>query len=104
MQPKFTYVIQEHLGTIGEGTKGWTKELNIISWNGAQPVFDIRSWSPDHTSMGKGITLSAEEAATLLELLRETPKQQAATPEVHDEFPPELRSKIAAAKAKMKSR
>lgn len=56
------YEIVEELGVISENAKGWRKELNHISWNGAAPKYDIRDWSPDHEKMGKGITLSPEEA------------------------------------------
>ncbi len=32
-----------------------------MSWNERDPKFDLREWSPDHTKMGKGITLTYEE-------------------------------------------
>lgn len=54
---------------ISENAKGWRKELNKISWNGAAPKYDIRDWAPDHEKMGKGVTLTEEEAAKLKELL-----------------------------------
>ena len=57
---EFTFEIEEHLLTLSENEKGWTKEINRVSFNGAPAKFDIRSWSPDHTKMGKGITLSNE--------------------------------------------
>ena len=63
------FEITEHIGTISEGSKGWTKEINRVSWNDRDPKIDIREWSPDHTKMGKGITLTDEEAAKLKELL-----------------------------------
>ncbi|HBG3285070.1 TPA: YdbC family protein [Clostridioides difficile] len=63
------YEIIEKLGILSESTKGWTKELNLISWNGSTPKYDIRDWSPDHEKMGKGITLTDEEAKKLKELL-----------------------------------
>ena len=63
------YEIIEKLGILTESTKGWTKELNLISWNGSTPKYDIRDWSPDHEKMGKGITLTDEEAKKLKELL-----------------------------------
>ena len=50
--------------------KGWTKELNLISWNGKRAKYDIREWSPNHEKMGKGITLSGDEVLTLLEALK----------------------------------
>ena len=63
------YDIIENIGVLSENTKGWTKELNLISWNNAKPKFDLRDWSPNHEKMGKGITLSNEELESLKELL-----------------------------------
>lgn len=63
------YEIIEKLGILSESTKGWTKELNLISWNAGIPKYDIRDWSPDHEKMGKGITLTDDEAKKLKELL-----------------------------------
>ncbi|MGO5422430.1 YdbC family protein [Mediterraneibacter faecis] len=63
------YEIKNTIGTISESAKGWTKELNMISWNGASPKYDIRDWAPEHEKMGKGITLSEEEAKILYQLL-----------------------------------
>ena len=54
---------------MSESSRGWTKELNIISWNGGVPKLDIRDWAPEHEKMGKGITLSEEEAEKLAKLL-----------------------------------
>lgn len=60
------FEITQHIADLGERTeKGWIKELNLVSWNGAEAKYDIRSWSEDHTKMGKGITLSADEFADL---------------------------------------
>lgn len=63
------YDIVEELGVLSESAKGWTKELNLISWNGGTPKYDIRDWAPEHEKMGKGVTLSEEEARKLAELL-----------------------------------
>jgi len=57
------------LGTIAEGTKGWNKQLTRISWDGNEPKYDIRTWSPDYEKMGKGVTLSEEELRTLKTLI-----------------------------------
>lgn len=59
------YDIIEEIGVLSENDKGWKKELNLISWNGAKPKYDIRDWSPEHEKMGKGITLSEEEMKKL---------------------------------------
>ena len=63
------FEIQKTLGELSTSAKCWSKELNMISWNGAAAKLDIRDWAPDHEKMGKGITLSQEEAETLYELL-----------------------------------
>lgn len=63
------YDIVEELGTISQTSTGWTKELNLVSWNNRQAKFDLRDWSPEHEKMGKGITLSSEELKALKELL-----------------------------------
>ena len=65
----FKYEITEHIGTLSESPKGWTKELNRISWNGGAPKLDIRDWASEHEKMGKGVTLTDDEAKKLVELL-----------------------------------
>lgn len=65
----FQYEIVEKLGVLSTSAKGWTKELNKISWNGGAPKYDIRDWAPEHEKMGKGVTLNNEEFAALKELL-----------------------------------
>ena len=65
----FQYEIVEKLGVLSTSAKGWTKELNKISWNGGAPKYDIRDWAPEHEKMGKGVTLNDEEFAALKELL-----------------------------------
>ena len=66
----FKYEIIEELGVLSESAKGWTKDLNRISWNGGAPKLDVRDWAPEHEKMGKGVTLTDEEAKALLELLQ----------------------------------
>ena len=63
------YEIVESIAVLSESSKGWTKELNLISWNDRDPKYDIREWSPDHEKMGKGVTLSDEEVAILKKAL-----------------------------------
>lgn len=65
------FEIEKELGTLSESPKGWTKEVNLISWNGAKPKYDIRDWAPNHEKMGKGITLTDEEAKSLYQILRD---------------------------------
>ncbi|SFC38514.1 YdbC family protein [Clostridium uliginosum] len=63
------FEIETELGTISESAKGWTKELNLISWNGKEAKYDLRDWAPNHEKMGKGVTLSLDELKQLKELL-----------------------------------
>lgn len=63
------FTITKELGVLSESAKGWTKEINLISWNGAAPKYDIRDWAPGHEKMGKGVTLTKEEAKKLGEIL-----------------------------------
>lgn len=63
------FEITESIGVLSENAKGWTKELNLVSWNEREAKYDIREWSPDHSKMGKGVTLTADELAELKNLL-----------------------------------
>ncbi|TCS84498.1 YdbC family protein [Tepidibacillus fermentans] len=63
------YDIIKNVGILSESPKGWTKELNLISWNNKAPKYDLRDWSPDHDKMGKGITLTKEELMELRNIL-----------------------------------
>ena len=67
---EFSFEIEEKLLVLSENDKVWTKELNRVSFNGAPAKYDIRAWSPDHTKMGKGITLSNEEFQVLVEAFK----------------------------------
>ena len=63
--------IKETVGTVSESPKGWTKEFNLISWNGKEPKYDLRDWAPEHEKMGKGVTLTVEELKVLKNLLND---------------------------------
>jgi hypothetical protein len=63
------FEIKECIGVVSQSQKGWSKELNLVSWNGKEPKYDLRDWDPEHMKMGKGITLSIEELQTLRDLL-----------------------------------
>ncbi len=66
----FKYEIVEEIAVLSESPKGWRKELNKVSWNGAAPKYDIRDWAPEHEKMGKGVTLTEEEMQKLLESVK----------------------------------
>jgi len=69
IMPDIKYEIKETLGVFSEGSKGWKKEPNLISWNDHEPKYDIRELSLEHEKMGKGVTLSKQELKALKELL-----------------------------------
>lgn len=66
---EISFEIVEHIGVLSTGSKGWTKELNLVAWNGREPKYDLREWSPEHDKMGKGVTLSKEELYALKGIL-----------------------------------
>ncbi len=63
------FEITKHIGILSQSPKGWTKELNLISWNDKEPKYDLREWDPAHEKMGKGVTLSADELKKLRDVL-----------------------------------
>ena len=66
---EISFAIIETLGVLSTSSKGWTKELNLISWNGREPKYDLREWSTEHDKMGKGVTLSKDELEALKDIL-----------------------------------
>lgn len=65
------YEIIEKVGTVSESQKGWTKELNLISWNNREAKYDLRDWAPEHVKMGKGVTLTKDELKKLRDVLND---------------------------------
>ena len=63
------FEIVQKIGELSKSASGWSKQLNLISWNDKDAKYDIREWSPDGGKMGKGVTLSREELVALKELL-----------------------------------
>ncbi len=61
--------LMEHIGVIGKRDNGWTKEVNLVAWNGGKPKVDVRDWDAEHERMSKGITLFEEEAENLAKVL-----------------------------------
>ena len=66
------YEVVKECGVLSESASGWTKELNLVSWNDRAPKYDIREWAPGRTKMGKGVTLTPDEMILLRDLLNET--------------------------------
>ena len=66
-----SFEISESVGVISEASSGWKKEINLISWNGGNPKYDIRDWAPNHERAGKGVTFTEEELRSLFNILLE---------------------------------
>ena len=65
------YEIKERLGILSESARGWTKELNLVSWNDREAKYDLRDWDENHEKMGKGVTLTQDELVKLRDILNE---------------------------------
>ncbi len=59
--PEIKFKIVEKIAVLSTTEKGWSKELNLVSWNDREPKYDLRDWNEDHEKMGKGVTLTKEE-------------------------------------------
>lgn len=68
---KFEYEIVSHLALLNE-TSDTFKEVNLVSYNGAEPKLDIRVWRRigSEEKMLKGIALTNDEALILMEALQ----------------------------------
>lgn len=67
--------IVKEIAVLSTSGSGYTKEINRIAWNGNEPKYDIRSFSPARGKCGKGITLTKAEAKKLLAALKKELKQ-----------------------------
>ncbi|MEA1960718.1 MAG: PC4/YdbC family ssDNA-binding protein [Bacillota bacterium] len=65
------FEVNKSLGVLSEGSRGWQKEVNLVSWNERKSKVDIRDWGPDHEKMGKGVTLNKADLIKLKALLNE---------------------------------
>ena len=68
-QNEISYEIIKHLGVIDKSETGWSKEVNLVEWNGKPAKIDIREWDPRHEHMSRGITLHKKEMLELLRIL-----------------------------------
>ena len=64
------YEIKKEIAVLSKSDSGYTKEINLISWNEKEPKYDIRSFSPNREKCGKGITLTESEAGHSLKHYR----------------------------------
>ena len=72
-----TFEIKEFIGALDAANdNGWRRELNLVSWNGGIAKLDIREWSPDHTRMSRGITMSEEQGIRVAQLLAQRTREK----------------------------
>ena len=64
-----SFTIEKHIGVISTSQNGWTKELNLVSWNERPAKFDIRDWDENHEKMSRGITLTEDEMNKIVALV-----------------------------------
>lgn len=68
-QDQVVYELVQSLGVVAEYPTGWTKEINLISWNNKEPKIDLRDWDSKHEHMSRGITLKIEEVQKSVDIL-----------------------------------
>jgi len=68
-EKSITCEIVRTIAVLSENEKGFTKEINLVSWNGGEPKYDIRNWHPNGEKCGKGIALTRNEAIALMDAL-----------------------------------
>ncbi|NLZ71390.1 MAG: hypothetical protein GX909_02655 [Clostridiaceae bacterium] len=68
---EFKFEVKKNIGQLSEGRSGWTRQVNMVSWNENPAKLDIRDWAPENAKMSKGISLTYEEASILREIFNE---------------------------------
>lgn len=66
---EITFEIVEHIGVLevyDNREEKWTKEVNLVAWNGGKPKIDVRDWNERHDRMSRGITLTEEQGEKLV--------------------------------------
>lgn len=51
------FKLERRIGALSENPSGYTKELNLVVWDGKYTKYDLRTWNPNGKP-GKGITLT----------------------------------------------
>ena len=69
MAKEITCSIVKRISVLSENDRGYSKQVNLVSWNRAKAKLDIRTWSPDNEKSLKVISLDDSEARKLYEAL-----------------------------------
>ena len=65
-----TLEVVKKIALISGAETGFRKELNFVSWNGKEPKYDLRIWSPEGIAL-RGLTLTEDEAKALQKVLND---------------------------------
>ena len=68
----FKYEVKENIGTISKRGAN-VIDLRLISWDGKEPQYDIRSWYKDsagNEKCTKGVTMSRADLVQLLNIVK----------------------------------
>ena len=79
-RPEVVFHIVEHIGVLSE-SKGWRKELNVVTWNGGPAKLEIRDWDEYHEHMRKGISFTKGELKELRDILNDMDFSKVELPE-----------------------
>lgn len=71
MATEVKFEIVKRLAVLKDRKPAWDLELNLVSWNGNEPKYDIREWNEDHTRCGKGITMDLDTLKNLVKYCEE---------------------------------
>ena len=74
----FSWEVVKNLGNFSEGRENYSKELNVITWNGRPPVFDLRGWRIGKDGIKhplKGISMNKGDLIALRIVLRRLRQQ-----------------------------
>lgn len=69
----FTWEVVKGLGNFSEERNNYSKELNVIAWNGRPPVYDLRGWRIGKDGIKhplKGISMTKPDLIALRDLLQ----------------------------------
>ena len=98
MDKNSDFKIIKHIATLPKKEGIWATEINLISWYGKKPVYDIRDWLPDHHEAGEGLMFTADEAkfisAALCEEFRNNERDDPASRKKEFHCPKEHGSEI----------
>ena len=69
MAEEIKCTITKKIGVLSKKDNGYSKQINLVSWNEREAKLDIREWSPSDRGI-KGITLTDDEGRKLLAALQ----------------------------------